>query len=335
MRKLMAILLIIGIIAANIAGVQVAALDRHAEMTTPYYHDYGYGIVWYQWGGRVGLNDNGSVRLEYDDITGYHLTYDNDVWDGADYQIFGPESFRITLYQQQSIYIGQVDTGLTGYNVIFDGNIRFNTLIPITKQYYDHLGPNYETIYLDADPAVAMLTDFGTGGGSYDLVWTENIQDGESDIYWPVHWSVYESSSLIEGFILLDIEMTYLFNISQFEFTDTWPLWQEDTYIELKFYPAQYGSVLYDETNVVISYLSNEAYDIGFDAGIIEGIRRAEEEQLPAFEWLRVLVVDVAGGFLGIKLFKGVTVGALVGIPFALYVVLFVIGLIKGGKHND
>ena len=81
----------------------------------------------------------------------------------------------------------------------------------------------------------------------------------------------------------------------------------------------------------------DEAKEIGYKDGYDDGVRDASAvTKAGAFDWVGKLLSDTAGKFLAIELWPGVSIGLLVGIPFAITLVAFVVGLLQGrGGKND
>lgn len=72
-------------------------------------------------------------------------------------------------------------------------------------------------------------------------------------------------------------------------------------------------------------------YKIGYDDGVRDAAAATKEG---AFDWVGDLLSNTAGKFLRIELWPGVTIGLLVGIPFAITLVAFVVGLLQGRKND-
>ena len=80
----------------------------------------------------------------------------------------------------------------------------------------------------------------------------------------------------------------------------------------------------------------DEAKAIGYNDGYNDGVRDASAvTKEGAFDWVGKLLSNVAGKFLAIELWPGVSIGLLVGIPFAITLVAFVVGLLQGRSKND
>lgn len=80
----------------------------------------------------------------------------------------------------------------------------------------------------------------------------------------------------------------------------------------------------------------DEAKAIGYKDGYDDGVRDASAvTKAGAFDWIGKLLSNTAGKFLAIELWPGVSIGVLVGIPFAITLVAFVVGLLQGRGKND
>jgi len=80
----------------------------------------------------------------------------------------------------------------------------------------------------------------------------------------------------------------------------------------------------------------DEAKAIGYNDGYNDGVRDASAvTKEGAFDWIGKLLSNTAGKFLAIELWPGVSIGVLVGIPFAITLVAFVVGLLQGRGKND
>lgn len=80
----------------------------------------------------------------------------------------------------------------------------------------------------------------------------------------------------------------------------------------------------------------DEAKAIGYNDGYNDGVRDASAvTKAGAFDWVAKLLSNTAGKFLAIELWPGVSIGLLVGIPFAIALVAFVVGLLQGRGKND
>jgi len=80
----------------------------------------------------------------------------------------------------------------------------------------------------------------------------------------------------------------------------------------------------------------DEAKEIGYNDGYNDGVRDASAVvKEGAFDWIGKLLSNTAGKFLAIELWPGVSIGLLVGIPFAITLVAFVVGLLQGRSKND
>lgn len=80
----------------------------------------------------------------------------------------------------------------------------------------------------------------------------------------------------------------------------------------------------------------DEAKAAGYKDGYDDGVRDASAvTKAGAFDWVGKLLSNVAGKFLAIELWPGVSIGLLVGIPFAITLVAFVVGLLQGRGKND
>jgi hypothetical protein len=80
----------------------------------------------------------------------------------------------------------------------------------------------------------------------------------------------------------------------------------------------------------------DEAKAIGYEDGYNDGVRDASAvTKEGAFDWIGKLLSNTAGKFLSIELWPGVSIGLLVGIPFAITLVAFVVGLLQGRSKND
>lgn len=80
----------------------------------------------------------------------------------------------------------------------------------------------------------------------------------------------------------------------------------------------------------------DEAKAIGYNDGYNDGVRDASAvTKAGAFDWIGKLLSNTAGKFLAIELWPGVSIGVLVGIPFAITLVAFVVGLLQGRGKND
>lgn len=79
----------------------------------------------------------------------------------------------------------------------------------------------------------------------------------------------------------------------------------------------------------------DKARDAGYKDGYDDGVRDASAvTKEGAFSWVGDLLSNTAGKFLRIELWPGVTIGLLVGIPFAITLVAFVVGLLQGRKND-
>lgn len=74
-----------------------------------------------------------------------------------------------------------------------------------------------------------------------------------------------------------------------------------------------------------------KGYQNGYDDGVSDTAAVTKDG---AFDWVGSLLSNTAGKFLGIELWPGVTIGLLVGIPFAITLVAFVVGLLQGRKND-
>jgi hypothetical protein len=80
----------------------------------------------------------------------------------------------------------------------------------------------------------------------------------------------------------------------------------------------------------------DEAKALGYNEGYNDGVRDASAvTKEGAFDWIGKLLSNTAGKFLAIELWPGVTIGLLVGIPFAITLVAFVVGLLHGRGGKD
>lgn len=81
----------------------------------------------------------------------------------------------------------------------------------------------------------------------------------------------------------------------------------------------------------------DDAKAAGYKDGYDDGVRDASAvTKSGAFDWVGKLLSDTAGKFLAIELWPGISIGLLVGIPFAITLVAFVVGLLQGrGGKND
>lgn len=92
------------------------------------------------------------------------------------------------------------------------------------------------------------------------------------------------------------------------------------------------------DSHKTIYYMTDydEAKAIGYNDGYNDGVRDASAvTKEGAFDWVGKLLSNVAGKFLAIELWPGVSIGLLVGIPFAITLVAFVVGLLQGRSKND
>ena len=93
------------------------------------------------------------------------------------------------------------------------------------------------------------------------------------------------------------------------------------------------------DSHKTIYYMTDydEAKAIGYNDGYNDGVRDASAATKEgAFDWVGKLLSNTAGKFLSIELWPGVSIGLLVGIPFAITLVAFVVGLLQGrGGKND
>lgn len=93
------------------------------------------------------------------------------------------------------------------------------------------------------------------------------------------------------------------------------------------------------DSHKTIYYMTDydEAKAIGYNDGYNDGVRDASAvTKTGAFDWIGKLLSNTAGKFLAIELWPGVSIGVLVGIPFAITLVAFVVGLLQGrGGKND
>ena len=92
------------------------------------------------------------------------------------------------------------------------------------------------------------------------------------------------------------------------------------------------------DSHKTIYYMTDydEAKAIGYNDGYNDGVRDASAvTKAGAFDWIGKLLSNTAGKFLAIELWPGVSIGLLVGIPFAITLVAFVVGLLQGRGKND
>jgi hypothetical protein len=92
------------------------------------------------------------------------------------------------------------------------------------------------------------------------------------------------------------------------------------------------------DSHKTIYYMTDwdEAKAIGYNDGYNDGVRDASAVvKEGAFDWIGKLLSNTAGKFLAIELWPGVSIGLLVGIPFAITLVAFVVGLLQGRGKND
>lgn len=92
------------------------------------------------------------------------------------------------------------------------------------------------------------------------------------------------------------------------------------------------------DSHKTIYYMTDwdEAIEIGYNDGYNDGVRDASAvTKAGAFDWIGKLLSNTAGKFLAIELWPGVSIGVLVGIPFAITLVAFVVGLLQGRGKND
>ncbi len=93
------------------------------------------------------------------------------------------------------------------------------------------------------------------------------------------------------------------------------------------------------DSHKTIYYMTDydEAKAAGYKDGYDDGVRDASAvTKAGAFDWIGKLLSNTAGKFLAIELWPGVSIGVLVGIPFAITLVAFVVGLLQGrGGKND
>lgn len=94
------------------------------------------------------------------------------------------------------------------------------------------------------------------------------------------------------------------------------------------------------DSHKTIYYMTDydDAKAAGYKDGYDDGVRDASAVvKEGAFDWIGKLLSNTAGKFLAIELWPGVSIGLLVGIPFAITLVAFVVGLLqgRGGGKND
>lgn len=149
--------------------------------------------------------------------------------------------------------------------------------------------------------------------------------------------------------------------IDKIEITIDW--FFSDTYIQETGMPVRH--YIFDNVDdwsfyqyeLNINFLSDPyqvGYDAGYSAGFEDGLadgdvigyNRGYEDGLAdgsvgfdGFTWIKNIVVDVAGGFLTIEIYPGLSVGTLVAIPFILTLTAWIIGLIRAktrpGDRDD
>lgn len=92
------------------------------------------------------------------------------------------------------------------------------------------------------------------------------------------------------------------------------------------------------DSHKTIYYMTDwdEAKALGYNDGYNDGVRDASAvTKAGAFDWIGNLLSNTAGKFLAIELWPGISIGVLVGIPFAITLVAFVVGLLQGRSKND
>jgi len=92
------------------------------------------------------------------------------------------------------------------------------------------------------------------------------------------------------------------------------------------------------DSHKTIYYMTDwdEAKALGYNDGYNDGVRDASAvTKAGAFDWVGKLLSNTAAKFLAIELWPGVSIGLLVGIPFAITLVAFVVGLLQGRGKND